>query len=129
MNKKIITNQQYEDYWDLTMAWTDYKNTKFTNALSLIVKFIDDWVDSSIGLTAELYQNLQNRLSEELGITGACPSDKVTYSQLREGYGWDHRGVNKSKRRILRIVCRRKNRVFGSGFSAMCNCIQAAPLL
>lgn len=71
MSKKIITNQQYEDYWDLTMAWTDYAGERFNIALSLIVKFIDDEVDSSVGLTSDLYQKLQENLTQKLGIDGA----------------------------------------------------------
>ena len=71
MNKKVITNQLYEDYWDLTMAWTDYTGESFTIALSSIVKFIDDEVDSSTGFTSELYQKLQKILTQQLGIGGA----------------------------------------------------------
>ena len=71
MSKKIIMNQQYEDYWDLTMAWTDYTNEKFNNALRIIVEFIDDKVDNSVGFTPELYQNLQKKLTKEFQIDGA----------------------------------------------------------
>lgn len=71
MNKKVIKKQQYEDYWDLTMAWTDYAGKQFNIALSLIVQFIDEEVDSSIGFSSELYQKLQRILSRKLGINGA----------------------------------------------------------
>ena len=71
MNKKVITNQQYEDYWDLTMAWTDYTGKQFTIALSSIVQFIDEEVDDTVGFTSELYQKLQRILSKKLGIDGA----------------------------------------------------------
>lgn len=69
--KKRVTTQQYEDYWDLTMAWTDYTNYKFNRALQLIVEFIDKEIDCKLGLTRELYQKLQKSLSEEMGIDGA----------------------------------------------------------
>ena len=56
---KNNTCQCYEDYWDLTMAWTDYTGDKFNKALQIIVNFIDDEINPSVGLTPKLYQSLQ----------------------------------------------------------------------
>ncbi len=71
MKKKVVTNQRYEDYWDLTMAWTDYLGEKFNKSLRLIVDFIDKEVDSTTGFTSELYQKLQKQLIKEMKIDDA----------------------------------------------------------
>lgn len=40
--KKVITDQQYDSYWKLTVEYTDIYDSKFNNTLKMIVKFIDD---------------------------------------------------------------------------------------
>ena len=71
MSKRVVVNQHYEDYWDLTMAWTDYTGDKFNKALQIIVNFIDDEINPSVGLTPKLYQSLQAKLTETMNIDGA----------------------------------------------------------
>lgn len=46
-SKKIIENQFYENYWSLTLEYSDINSHKFNNTLNLIVKFIDDGGDSN----------------------------------------------------------------------------------
>jgi hypothetical protein len=40
--KKVITDQQYDSYWKLTVEYTDIYDSRFNNTLKMIVKFIDD---------------------------------------------------------------------------------------
>lgn len=40
--KRVITNQQYDSYWKLTVEYTDIYDSRFNNTLKMIVKFIDD---------------------------------------------------------------------------------------
>lgn len=42
ISKKVITSQQYDSYWKLTVEYTDIHDSKFNNTLKMIIKFIDD---------------------------------------------------------------------------------------
>ncbi|MBQ8771668.1 MAG: HNH endonuclease [Clostridia bacterium] len=59
MKKRSITNQQYEDYWKLTLEYSDFSEKQFNDVLNIIVEFIDTKVDSSIGITSAQYKKLQ----------------------------------------------------------------------
>lgn len=59
-SKKARKNQNYEDYWKLTLEYTDFKSDKFNDTLSLIVNYIDKF-DGNI--TSAIYQQLQNELN------------------------------------------------------------------
>ena len=47
MKKRVITNQQYENYWKLTLEYTDYTQKPFNDVLSIIVDYIDKYVRES----------------------------------------------------------------------------------
>ena len=59
-SKKKITNQKYEDYWKLTLEYTDFKSSKFNETLALIVDYVDKY-DGKI--TSEIYLKMQNELN------------------------------------------------------------------
>lgn len=40
--KKVIKNQQYDNYWKLTVEYTDIFDLKFNNTLKMIVTYIDN---------------------------------------------------------------------------------------
>lgn len=42
-SKRTITNQSYDNYWKLTVEYTDIHGTPFRDTLSIIVKFIDKY--------------------------------------------------------------------------------------
>ena len=56
--KKSIKNQEYEQYWKLTLEYSDIYSDKFNGCLNLIVKFIDD--NSTEDYSTEKYVKLQN---------------------------------------------------------------------
>lgn len=58
-SKKTITNQKYEEYWKLTLEYTNFKSEKFTKTLELIVDYIDKY-DGLI--TSVEYKKLQQEL-------------------------------------------------------------------
>lgn len=58
--KKVIKNQKYESYWSLTLEYSDFSGEQFNNVLSIIVEFIDKYVDKTIGITSSQYSELQN---------------------------------------------------------------------
>jgi len=64
--KKIIDSQQYDDYWKLTVEYTDIYDMRFNNTLKIIVLFIDqnhlDTVDICSNEFSEMYKKLQNEI-------------------------------------------------------------------
>lgn len=62
LTKKARANQQYEEYWKLTLEYSDFKGERFNKVLEIIVKYIDDFVDPLIGLSSEMYQQLQSKI-------------------------------------------------------------------
>lgn len=59
-SKKARENQQYEDYWKLTLEYTDFKSLKFNETLRLIVDYIDKYNGV---ITSEIYQKMQKELN------------------------------------------------------------------
>lgn len=61
-----IDNQIYEEYWKLTLAWTDFNGDKFLNTLRITVNFINEHKDEEY--TPELYSELQRNIQRLLDI-------------------------------------------------------------
>lgn len=59
-SKKAREHQKYENYWKLTLEYTDFKADNFNKTLSLIVKYIDKYEGD---ITSEVYQELQQELN------------------------------------------------------------------
>ena len=58
--KRKIKNQKYENYWKLTLEYSDIFGEPFNNVLQIMVDFIDGYDLSERELTKELYNELQN---------------------------------------------------------------------
>lgn len=58
--------QNYEDYWKLTNAFTNYNGEKFLKTLNICIDFIDTY--STEKYSEEKYSRLQNKLENALGI-------------------------------------------------------------
>lgn len=54
--------QKYENYWKLTVEYTDIHKSPFRNTLSMIVDFIDTNSDLKINYTPDLYKKLQSEI-------------------------------------------------------------------
>ncbi len=70
--------QIYENYWKLTLAWTDFNDRLFLTALEETIRFIDN--NDTTAYSSELYQNLQSKLSNTLYLEG--PSLRKGINQL-----------------------------------------------
>ncbi len=57
--KDIIKPQIYEDYWQITLEYSDFYGKPFNNVLRIIVDFIDKKVDKTIGIDTKGYKELQ----------------------------------------------------------------------
>ncbi len=58
--------QNYEDYWSLTNAFTDYNGSKFLGTLKICIEFIDEFKE--IEYSEEKYLSLQEKVQKFLGI-------------------------------------------------------------
>ncbi|NDK08221.1 HNH endonuclease [Candidatus Gracilibacteria bacterium] len=57
-----MTEQNYEEYWKLTNAFTDYNGKKFLDTLAICIKFIDDF--SNKPYSEEKYRRLQDEITK-----------------------------------------------------------------
>lgn len=57
--KKSIKNQKYENYWKLTLEYSDIFGERFNNVLQMMVDFIDENNLCVNDLTEKLYDDLQ----------------------------------------------------------------------
>lgn len=55
--KKVKQNQQYDEYWKLTVEYTDIFGAQFNNTLKVIVKYIDDNMSKINTFNIEKYNN------------------------------------------------------------------------
>lgn len=62
-NKKIIKNQQYENYWKLTLEYSDFYGKQFNTVLAIIVDYIDKFSTEN-GLTSKDYRQLQDKIGK-----------------------------------------------------------------
>lgn len=58
--------QNYEDYWSLTNAFTDYNGSKFLGTLKICIEFIDEFKE--IEYSEDKYLSLQEKVQKFLGI-------------------------------------------------------------
>lgn len=61
-----MNEQNYEEYWSLTNAFTDYNGDKFLSTLKICIDFIDEF--KSEVYSPEKYTRLQLRIQEVIGI-------------------------------------------------------------
>lgn len=62
----MIKVQNYEEYWKITNAFTDYNGKKFLNALNVCVDFINEFKDEKY--SKDKYKRLQIKLIEKAKI-------------------------------------------------------------
>ncbi len=55
--KKAKQNQQYDEYWKLTVEYTDIFGAQFNNTLRVIVKYIDDNIEKINDFDIDKYNN------------------------------------------------------------------------
>ena len=64
-----MTDQIHDDYWNFTLAYTDYNSDKFIGLLRAVVNYIDR-ADGNISLT-DRYNELQKELQQILDLNEA----------------------------------------------------------
>lgn len=63
-NEKSQKEQQYDNYWKLTVEYSDIHGVLFYNILNSIVKFIDENDFLNGDCTIEQYKKLQNKINQ-----------------------------------------------------------------
>ncbi|MGY4105299.1 hypothetical protein ACWOA0_06700 [Ignavigranum ruoffiae] len=63
--KKIIKNQKYEEYWKITLAFTDFYSDQFVNTLRLIIDHIDKY-NLSNQTISQLKDKQSSRVNESV---------------------------------------------------------------
>ena len=61
-----MNEQNYEDYWSLTNAFTDYNGNKFLATMKICINFIDEFKNEEY--SPEKYTRLQIRIQEVIAI-------------------------------------------------------------
>ena len=64
MKKKKIENQNYEEYWSLTLEYSDICGPQFNNVLKKIIDFIDENVFDEDMMSPEQYK----KLTKDIGL-------------------------------------------------------------
>ena len=74
--------QNYEEYWKLTNAYTNYNGEKFRKTLKICVDFIDEF--SPITYNETIYKQLNDRIQTEIPKIGSDPdaSNRKAINQL-----------------------------------------------
>ena len=75
--KKVITDQQYDNYWKLTVEYTDIFDLRFNNTLKMIVTFIDENDLHNKSLSSDELSNLYKKL-QDIIYTVYPKSDKAS---------------------------------------------------
>lgn len=84
--KRIITNQQYEEYWKLTLEYSDFYGPQFNTVLALIVKFIDKYADPVDGLDSAHYKKLQEAIESIYPKNDSASTRKSINQMLKLGF-------------------------------------------
>ena len=61
--KKTISNQQYENYWKLTLEYSDFSGKRFNSVLNIIIDYMDELNKLNKSLKFDEYKILQSIIS------------------------------------------------------------------
>lgn len=79
-------NQQYENYWKLTVEYTDIFDLRFNNVLKMIVDYIDKNKLSDNEITSKQYSELQSIIGNVYQKSDAASTRKSINQFLKLGF-------------------------------------------
>lgn len=85
-SKKVITNQKYENYWKLTLEYTDFYGKQFNDVLKVIVDYIDKYVDPLDGMSSLTYQKMQSEIEEKFPKKDSASTRKSINQMFKLGF-------------------------------------------
>lgn len=84
--KRVITNQQYEDYWKLTLEYSDFKGVQFNDVLKIIIEYIDHYADKLEGLSSYYYGKLQQEIGSKYKKSDDASTRKSINQMFKLGF-------------------------------------------
>lgn len=84
--KRVITNQQYENYWKLTLEYSDFYGSQFNTVLAIIVEYIDKYADPNEGLSSYYYQKMQESIEKIFPKNDSASTRKSINQMLKLGF-------------------------------------------
>ena len=107
--KRSIINQQYEDYWKLTLEYSDFCGENFNNCLQIII----DFMDKNPQIDSKKYHELQEEVNKfnpkaDLGSVRKSINQFFKLGFINNGFNGYHTKTkqflseqNKAKKKIL----------------------------
>lgn len=83
--KRPRQNQQYEDYWKLTLEYSDFYGAQFNGVLKTIVNFID-MQSINAAITTAQYKNLQSIIENQYFVADSASTRKSINQFLKLGF-------------------------------------------
>lgn len=108
-SKRSIINQQYEDYWKLTLEYSDFCGENFNNCLQIII----DFMDKNPQIDSKKYHELQEEVNKfnpkaDLGSVRKSINQFFKLGFINNGFNGYHTKTkqflseqNKAKKKIL----------------------------
>ncbi|WP_461818295.1 HNH endonuclease [Faecalimonas sp.] len=87
MKKRVIKNQEYDEYWKLTLEYSDIYGVPFNRVLSEIINYIDD--NESVrteGINSKQYKELQNIIENIFHKKDSASTRKSINQFLKLGF-------------------------------------------
>lgn len=87
MNKKrVITEQKYEQYWKLTLEYSDFYGIQFNKVLEVIVNFIDKYNVKHKGLNSSHYHQIQKLINSYFHKADQASTRKSINQMFKLGF-------------------------------------------
>lgn len=84
--KRRIENQKYENYWKITLEYSDFLGKPFNDVLTVIVKYIDNYSDDSNGLDSKHYQKMQKEIGSLYHKANSASTRKSINQMFKLGF-------------------------------------------
>lgn len=107
-------NQVYEDYWAITLSYTDIYGDKFNTSLKIILDFIDLFNITVDNYNSELYDKLQQELNSVYQLN-RISIRKIINQYVKLGFiNCKLAGYHPDAREFLRVKNKEKKRIIFS---------------
>lgn len=107
-------NQVYEDYWTITLSYTDIYGDKFNTSLKIILDFIDFFKITTDTFSSELYNKLQQKLNDVYQLN-EISIRKIINQYVRLGFvNCKLAGYNPDARKFLKAKTNEEKRIIFS---------------
>ncbi|HAF57082.1 MAG TPA: HNH endonuclease [Lactococcus lactis] len=124
-SKKESTTQNYENYWKLTVEYSDIYAPRFNNVLKVIIKFIDDnnLIDHKLSkkdfFKAGYYKELQNQIGQIYEKSDSASTRKSINQFVKLGFVSPLlKGYHKLSKQFLKASGEEKKLIFSQIFYA-----------